>query len=214
VSFARMSNVLEQTKQQQVVALGRLAWPVSRISAAVHVDRATVTRYLRAAGVAARRRGRPSEATANAAIIGRVVSTDLPANPAISPPVVSTDSAPSRAPRSSACEPHRERIEAAVRVGRNARAIWQDLVEDLGFPARYASVVALCASFDSSRRRRRASSSPPRPAKRPELIAPPFTASVETLYWQGIATVRLKKLDSEFGPALWLFADAVYDFTK
>ena len=70
VSFARMSNVLEQTKQQQVVALGRLAWPVSRISAAAHVDRATVTRYLRAAGVAVRRRGRPSEATANAAITG------------------------------------------------------------------------------------------------------------------------------------------------
>jgi hypothetical protein len=42
----------------------------------------------------------------------------------------------------------------------------------------------------------------------------PFTASVETLTGRGIATVRLKKLDSEFGPALWLFADAVYDFTK
>ena len=52
VSFARMSNVLEQTKQQQVLALGRLGWPASRIAAAVHVDRATVTGYLRAAGLA------------------------------------------------------------------------------------------------------------------------------------------------------------------
>jgi hypothetical protein len=43
VSFARMSNVLEQTKQQQVLALGRLGWPASRIAAAMHVDRATVT---------------------------------------------------------------------------------------------------------------------------------------------------------------------------
>ena len=42
----------------------------------------------------------------------------------------------------------------------------------------------------------------------------PSTASVETLTGRGIATVRLKKLDSEFGPSLWLFADAVYDFTK
>lgn len=121
VSFARMSYVLEQTKQQQVLALGHLGWPVSRIAAAAQVDRATVTRYLRAASLPVRGRGPPSEATANAAISGRVVPTDPPANPAISPGVVSTDSAPSRAPRSSACEP-RERIEAAVRLGRNAMA--------------------------------------------------------------------------------------------
>jgi transposase len=135
-----MGYVLEQTKQQQVLALGRLGWPVSRIAAAAQVDRGTVTRYLRAAGLPVRGRGRPSEATANAAISGREVSTDSPANPAISAGVVSTDSAPSRAPRSSACEPHRERIEAAVRLGRNAMAIWQDLVDDVGFTARYASV--------------------------------------------------------------------------
>ena len=140
VSFARMGYVLEQTKQQQVLALGRLGWPVSRIAAASHVDRATVTRYLRAAGLPVRGRGRPSEATANAAISGRGVSTDPPANPAISSGVVSTDSPPSRAPRSSACESHRERIEAAVRLGRNAMAIWQDLVDEVGFTARCASV--------------------------------------------------------------------------
>jgi len=68
MSFARMSYVLEQTKQQQVLTLGQLGWTVSRIAAAVHVDRATVTRYLRAAGVPVRGRGRPSEGTANAAI--------------------------------------------------------------------------------------------------------------------------------------------------
>ena len=139
VSFARMSNVLEQTKQQQVLALGRLGWPASRIAAAVRVDRATVTGYLRAAGLAVRGRGRPSEGAAKPAISPEV-STDQRANPAISPRVVSTDSAASRAPRASACEPHRERIEAAVRVGRNAMAIWQDLVDDIGFTARYASV--------------------------------------------------------------------------
>ena len=66
MSFARMSYVLEQTKQQQVLALGQLGWTVSRIAAAVRVDRATVTRYLRAAGLPVRGRGRPSEGTANA----------------------------------------------------------------------------------------------------------------------------------------------------
>jgi len=48
--------------------------------------------------------------------------------------------APSRAPAASACEPHRETIEAALRVGRNAKAIWQDLVSYHGFEAQYASV--------------------------------------------------------------------------
>jgi murein DD-endopeptidase MepM/ murein hydrolase activator NlpD len=47
---------------------------------------------------------------------------------------VSTDpSTPSRSPAASACEPYREVIEAAVRVGRNAKIIWQDLVSDHGF---------------------------------------------------------------------------------
>jgi transposase len=59
---------------------------------------------------------------------------------------VSTDSAlkewprPGRAPAASACEPFREVIEEAVARGRNAMAIWQDLVDDHGFTAGYASV--------------------------------------------------------------------------
>jgi hypothetical protein len=96
MSFARMSYVLEQTKQQQVLALGQLGWTVSRIAVAVHVDRATVTRYLRAAALPVRGRGRPSEGTANAAISPEV-STDSGANPAFSPSKVSTDSQATRA---------------------------------------------------------------------------------------------------------------------
>src|SRR4029077_12913586 len=56
---------------------------------------------------------------------------------------VSTDAAspaPTRAPSASACEPYRELIVEALRHGRNAVAIWQDLVDDHGFSARYASV--------------------------------------------------------------------------
>ena len=68
MSFARMSYVLEQSKQQQVLALGHLGWTVSRIAATVHVDRATFTRYMRAAGLAVRGRVRPTEGTAKAAI--------------------------------------------------------------------------------------------------------------------------------------------------
>jgi hypothetical protein len=57
---------------------------------------------------------------------------------------VSTDpgpvSAPGRAPTASACESYRELIGEALSHGRNAMAIWQDLVDDYGFSARYASV--------------------------------------------------------------------------
>jgi hypothetical protein len=43
---------------------------------------------------------------------------------------------------------------------------------------------------------------------------PSMPSVTETLTGRGIATVRLKKLDFGPGLAVWLFADAVYDFTK
>ena len=138
-SFARMGNVLEPTKQQQILALAQLGWPVSRAATAIGVDRETVTRHVRAARLPVRRRGRPSEASAKPAISSGV-STDPPAPPAMVRGEVSTDARPSRAPQASACEPYRDQIEAALKVGRNAMAIWQDLVDDVGFPGRYASV--------------------------------------------------------------------------
>jgi len=49
----------------------------------------------------------------------------------ISPPTAQQDRAP------SACEPYRELIEQGLGRGRNAVAIWQDLVSDHGFPRRY-----------------------------------------------------------------------------
>ena len=76
------------------------------------------------------------------------VSTDPP-NPA---GAVSTDPGPlapglpdrppwpSRAPTASACAPYRELIEMVLARGRNAMAIWRDLVDDHDFPAQYASV--------------------------------------------------------------------------
>lgn len=134
-----MGNVLDTHRQQQVVALGRLGWPLRRIERETGVRRETASAYLKAAGLAVRGRGRPGEALAKAAIAGGV-STDLPATPAISTAGVSTDAAPTRAPQASACEPYRDRIVPALALGRNAMAIYQNLVDEAGFPARYASV--------------------------------------------------------------------------
>ena len=128
-----MGNVLALSKQQQVVALGRLGWSLRRIEQATGVRRETISGYLRAAGVAVRGRGRPR---ADAPAVPSAVT----AKPAISSGEVSTDSPLPRAPSTSACAPYREVIAEALGRGRNARAIWQDLVDDHGFRAGYASV--------------------------------------------------------------------------
>ena len=125
-----MANVLSETKRQQVVALGRLGWPLRRIEDATGVRRETASAYLKAAGLSVRAPGgwgrRPIPKPANE------VSTDSAGPPW--PP------RPGRSPRASACEPYREVIVEALGRGRNAVAIWQDLVDDHGFSARYASV--------------------------------------------------------------------------
>ena len=54
--------------------------------------------------------------------------------------VVPPDVRPGRSPSASACDPYREAIELGLARGRNARAIWQDLVDDHGFTAGYQSV--------------------------------------------------------------------------
>src|SRR5437773_1129070 len=143
-----MANILSDEKKQQVIALGRLGWTLRRIEAATGVRRETAGAYLKAAGVRVRPPGRWGHPPAKPAI---EVSTDLP-NPASE---LSTDpgrrtlalteprAVPppgSRAPTASACEPYRELIELALGRGRNAMAIWQDLVDQHHFSGRYASV--------------------------------------------------------------------------
>jgi hypothetical protein len=153
-----MSNVLDDDKQHEIRALGRLGWTLSRIQEATGIRRETISGYLKAAGIPVRSRGRPSESKPKPAISHTVSTDSVGAKPAISREVstdfggsnsatrveLSTDLAlvphPGRAPSASACEPYRELIAEALGRGRNAMAIWQDLVDDHGFTARYASV--------------------------------------------------------------------------
>ena len=134
-----MANLLSDAKKQQVIALGQLGWTLRRIQAATGVRRETAGSYLKAAGLAVRPAGRWGHPPKPA----KELSTD-PANPASA---VSIDSEPppwpprpERAPAASACEPYRELIELAIARGRQAMAIWRDLVDDHGFAGQYASV--------------------------------------------------------------------------
>lgn len=139
---------MREDKKQQVIALGRLGWSLRRIEDATSVRRETAAAYLRAAGIAIRPPGGWGRSEAKPAI---QVSTDLASKPAIE---VSTDSAtpieaerPGVSPTASHCEPHREFIEEALSKGRNAMAIWQDLVDRHGFAHRYASVRRFAAKL-------------------------------------------------------------------
>lgn len=157
MALRRMANVLSDERKQQVIALGRLGWPLRRIEDATGVRRETASAYLKAAGIAVRpprRWGREPAKPANG------VTTDPGANPANDPSTdlepkpaneVTTDPAwpprPGRSPAASACEPYREVIEVALARRRNAMAIWQDLVDDHSFAAGYASVKRFVAKL-------------------------------------------------------------------
>src|ERR1019366_3611401 len=155
-----MANVLNEEKKQQVLALGRLGWSLRRIQQATSIRRETASAYLKAAGIAVRPPsgwGRCAPKPANEVITdsgaakpaipvipdpldpncnpnpenlstkGKARATSKPANEN----EVITDSAV--VPSPSAGEPYREAIDLGISRGRNARAIWQDLVCEYGF---------------------------------------------------------------------------------
>jgi transposase len=74
----------------------------------------------------------PNPNPENLSTKGKAKATAKPANEVI------TDSEVVTGP--SACEPYREAIDLGLSRGRNARAIWQDLVSAYGFASSYQSV--------------------------------------------------------------------------
>jgi transposase len=154
-----MSNVLSDEKRQQIIALGRLGWSLRRIEEATGVRRETAGNYLKAAGISVRPPGRWGWLGAKAAkgVItdpdGAKAAIEVTTDPAGAKPAieVTTDfglaKRPSEAPATakstrsvSTCEPYREVIESGLGRGRNAMAIWQDLVSQQGFEYGYQSV--------------------------------------------------------------------------
>jgi len=142
-----MANVLGEEKREQIVALGRLGWSLRRIERETGIHRDTAGHYLRAAGIPVRRRGGlssiwpPEIEAAKPATTERVITDPGGAKPATTERAI-TGPTPREMPglTPSACEPHREFIEHALRLGRNTMAIYQDLVTKHGFAARYNSV--------------------------------------------------------------------------
>src|SRR3954451_24978605 len=89
-----MSNVLGDTKQQQVLALGRLGWSLRRIEQATAVRRETASAYLKAAGIPVRERAcRPRGGPPKPATTPEGSTDSGPSRPAPTSEV-STDSDP------------------------------------------------------------------------------------------------------------------------
>ncbi len=183
-----MANVLNEEKKQQVLALGRLGWPLRKIQQATRIRRETASQYLKAAGIAVRPPGgwgrqaakpanevitgfsaekpaiptsdpncNPNTNPENLSTKGKAKATSKPANEVITDSEVITDlnpsqpdevgalssapvASPQRSPSASACDPYREAIELGLSRGRNAVAIYQDLVNEYSFASSYQSV--------------------------------------------------------------------------
>jgi len=193
-----MSNVLSEEKRQQVIALGRLGWSLRRIQQQTGVRRETAGTYLKLAGIPVRPPGgwgRQSPAkAANEVTTGSGVSaTASNPNPENPSPKGKTKAKPAievttgsgvacegaevssqRLPSGSTCEPFREAIELGLSRGRNAMAIWQDLVAEQGFPGTYQTVKRFV---------RKLRGNPPPQARAVILTAPGEEAQVD--YGQG-----------------------------
>src|ERR1039458_6830210 len=144
-----MGNVLEKAKQEQVIALGRLGWPLRRIEEAAGVLRETAGGYLRSAGIALRTPGgwgRKAPAKAATSVTTGFSGSgpsdnSKPANEVITGflPGVTLQEPGGKRP-SGASEAYRELIELELIRGRNAMGIYQDLVDRHGFTSSYQSV--------------------------------------------------------------------------
>src|ERR1700740_2498276 len=136
-----MSNALSEEKKQQVIGLGKLAWSLRKIERETGVRRETAGAYLKAIGIAVRiprAWGRRAPAKPADEVIREPSKTANEVTPDFVGPFSQIPSSP--AGRVSACKPYRDLIEEKLSRGRNAKAIWQDLVTDYGYPGDYQTV--------------------------------------------------------------------------
>jgi len=145
-----VSNVLNEEKKKQVIALGQLGWSLRQIEKATGIRRETAAGYLRAAGIGLRPPGgwgkkappKPANGVTTdppTAKPANEVTADPPPEAGLLPPS-ETNGATPPATAASVSEPFRELIENGLARGRNAMSIWQEMVDRHGFTGAYESV--------------------------------------------------------------------------
>ena len=132
-------NVLNAAKKATLTILLKNEISQREISRKAKIDRKTIRKYGRQINVVS-----PAENAASGFLVDGVVATGLNdgevQNPPPWPPGNIDKEAKIPFHARSACEVHRAWIEDQVRLGRNAMAIYQDLVEQFSFTHKYNSV--------------------------------------------------------------------------
>ena len=132
-------NVLKPDKKSTIITLLKNGISQREISRKANIDRKTIRKYAKENGLLLEDADLDSKSPTLATGDDCVIDENPPPRPPVnSEPMGEKRTIPVHA--SSACEPHREWIEKQVELGRNAVAIYQDLVERFGFANKYNSV--------------------------------------------------------------------------
>jgi transposase len=135
-------NVLKPEKKATIITLLTNGVSQHEISRKAGIDRKTIRRYGRLHNLPPAQDRLESKSPSH----DEVATGDgsrVNENPPPRPPAYEREPAPTMripAHARSACEEHRQWIEQQVQLGRNAVAMYQDLVEQFGFTRRYNSV--------------------------------------------------------------------------
>jgi len=139
-------NVLQPNKKTAIITLLTNGVSQREIGRKVRVDRKTIRKYARITEgnipVTDGLSKSPGVATGSEDSSSQ---NPPPRPPALKRSADEDDSMPAHA--RSACEEHRPWIEEQVRLGRNAVAIYQDLVERFAFEHKYNSVKRFCRAL-------------------------------------------------------------------
>jgi transposase len=127
-------NVLDSIEQQSVLTLVRAGLTFREIERKLGIRRETVSKYAKAAGLVDPKPATMVGVPTGSSVQNRPPSEGCPPDGgAASPPAVPGIT-------TSHCTPYHDWIQEQIDVGRNATAIYQDLVDKFGFQARYDSV--------------------------------------------------------------------------
>jgi transposase len=164
-----MANLLSMATIDAILALRQRNWSIRRIAKELGLHRDTVARHLQrheqtapalrsaepapsAAGVAEGKTGQP---TTGAGAVKRGHPAAGAAEEQTRPPPeeapLGSEAAPARSESASFCEPYRSIIEAKLAAGLTAQRIFQDLVSEHGFTAKYHSVRRFVQRLDGGR---------------------------------------------------------------
>lgn len=139
-------NVLKPHLKNAVFTLISQGIAQREVHRVTGIDRKTIRHYVRAILAPA-----GADPSSSAPATGSGIESEIQIPPP-RPPAISAGISLIVTPKiaRSACEPHREWIEAQVRLGRNAMSIYQEMVDVRGFTRRYNSVKRFCRGLRRS----------------------------------------------------------------